>query len=262
MHRRGHVLPVVAQRRVDLLGGGEDQRRGVVDQVERGAERIHREEITDRRRAPLRVRRRRALLQLVRLGKRQLGHLAVLERELGGRVELDPLGLAERPLGEGREVADRLDLVAEQLEPRGPLLGGGEHVEDPAANRELAPFLHLLDPLVTRLDQELGDVAEVDLLAAMKGEARRPQGGVGNRLGERDRGGDDHGRLVTLLGQSVEGCDPQSDEVRRRGEVGRVAGAARGVVADPARLQVGAERPGEVAGADVVGGDHERRAAA
>jgi hypothetical protein len=44
--------------------------------------------------------------------------------------------------------------------------------------------------------------------------------------------------------------------------VGRVAGTPRRVVADPARLQVGAERPGEVAGADVVGGDDERRAAA
>ena len=49
--------------------------------------------------------------------------------------------------------------------------------------------------------------------------------------------------------------------MRRRREVGLVAGAARGVVADPAGRQVGAEGPGEVAGADVVGGDHQRRAA-
>jgi hypothetical protein len=39
-----------------------------------------------------------------------------------------------------------------------------------------------------------------------------------------------------------------------------IAGPARGVVADAPRRQVGAEGAGEVAGADVVGGDDQRRA--
>jgi hypothetical protein len=44
--------------------------------------------------------------------------------------------------------------------------------------------------------------------------------------------------------------------------VGLIAGPAGGVVAHPARGEVGAERAGEVAGADVVGSDDQRRPAA
>ena len=124
----------------------------------------------------------------------------MLERQLGRRVELDPLRLAERALGEGREPADRLDLVAEQLEPGGPVLGRAEDVEDAAADRELAALLDLVGALVAGLDQQLGDVAEVDLLALVEDEARRPQRGVGDRLGERDRAGDDDRRLVAVAG--------------------------------------------------------------
>ena len=120
----------------------------------------------------------------------------MLQRQLGRRVELDPLRLAERALGEGREPADRLDLVAEQLEPRRAVLGRPEDVEDVAADRELAAVLDLLDPLVARLDQQLGDVAEVDLLALVQDEPGRAQRGVGDGLGERHRRGDDDRRLV------------------------------------------------------------------
>ena len=120
----------------------------------------------------------------------------MLERELRRRGELDPLGLAQRALGEGREPADRLDLVAEQLQAGRPLLGRREDVEDAAADRELAALLDLVDALVAGLDEQLGDVVEVDLLAAVEREARRAQRGVGNRLGERDRAGDDDRRLV------------------------------------------------------------------
>ena len=138
-----------------------------------------------------------------------------------------------------------------------------EDVEDAAADRELAAVLDLVDALVAGLDQQLGDVAEVDLLAPVEDEARRAQRGVGDRLGERDRAGDDDRRLVArrrLGRERVERADPQADQVRRRRQVRLVAGAARRVVADPARRQVGAERAGEVAGADVVGGDDQRRA--
>ena len=185
----------------------------------------------------------------------------MLERQLGRRVELDPLRLAERALGEGGEPADRLDLVAEQLEPGGPVLGRAEDVEDAPADGELAAVLDLVGALVSGLDQELGDVVEVDLLALVEDEPGRPQRGVGDRLGERHRARDDDRRLVAVAGpgERVERPDPQPDQVRRRRQVRLVAGPARRVVADPARGQVGAERAGEVAGADVVGGDHQRR---
>ena len=270
VHRRGDVLPVVAQRGRDLLGGGEQDRGVVADQLQRRAERVHGEQLGDV--GPLPVARTSrsgsdsgysGTFGVVGVAC-EFRQLAVLERQLGGRVELDPLRLAERALGEGREPADRLDLVAEQLQPRGPLLGRRKDVEDAAADRELAPLLDLVGVLVAGLDQELGDVAEIDLLAAVKDEPLGPQRRVGHRLGQR-HGGRDHDRgLVAAVrrgGQRVERPDPQADQVRWRGEVGLVPGAARGVVAHAARGKVGTEGAGEVAGADVVGRDHERRAA-
>ena len=181
----------------------------------------------------------------------------MLDVELRRRRQLDPLGLAERALGEGREPAHRVDLVAEQLDPDGALLGRPEDVEDPAADRELAPLLDLLDSLVAGADQVLGDRAEVDLVPAGDDEAGGPKRGVGDGLGERHGAGDDD--RVTALAERVEGIDPEADEVRRRGDVRGVAGPPRRVEPDPARRQVGGEVGGEVAGGAVVGADQERR---
>ena len=111
--------------------------------------------------------------------------------ELGRGRQLDPLGVAQRALGEGREPAHRLDLVAEQLDPHRALLGRREDVEDAAADGELAALLDLLDPLVAGGDEVAGDRAEVDLLAAGEREAGGAQRGVGNRLGQRRGAGDD-----------------------------------------------------------------------
>ena len=240
---------MIVERRADLLGGGEHDRRRLADQIERGAERVDGQDLGDAR----------ALAVLLGGDLRQL---AVLERELGGGVELDPLGLAERALGEGREPADRLDLVAEQLQPSGPILGRAEDVEDVAADRELTAVLDLVDTLVAGLDEQLGDVAEVDLLTAMKDEALGTKRGVGHRLGQCHGRGDDHRLIVSGRGRGrerIERADAQADEMRRRRQMRLVAGAARRVVANPPRGQIGAERPGEVASANVVGGDDQRR---
>jgi hypothetical protein len=186
----------------------------------------------------------------------------VLQRQLRRRVELDPLRLAERALGEGGKPADRLDLVAEQLQPGRAVFGRPEDVEDVAANGELPAVLDLFGALVSGLDQELGDVGEVDLLPLVENEAGGAQRGVGDGLGEGNGRGDDDRRLVTrgrLRRERVERADPQPDEVRRRRQVRLVAGAAGGVVADPARRQIGAEAAGQIPGGDVVGGDDQRR---
>ena len=150
VHRRRRVLPVVAQRRLDLLGGGEDHGGGVGDQVQRRAEAIEWQHLGQ-------ARRLRALLG--RLHRRQLGQFAVLGVEFGRRRQLDPLGLAQRALGEGREPAHRLDLVAEELDPHGALLGRAEDVEDAAAHGELAALLDLLDPVVAGCVEVAQDAA-------------------------------------------------------------------------------------------------------
>ena len=250
VHRRGRVLPVVAQRRLDLLGGGEDHRRLLGHEVERGAEVLQRQNLGGAR---------RLLPFFGRLHRRQLGQLAVLGVELGGGRQLDPLGVAERALGEGREPAHRLDLVAEELDPHGALLGRRIDVEDAAADGELAALLDLLDPLVAGGDQLARGGVELDFAARLEREAGGAQRGVRHRLGERGGAGD-HNRVL-LVAQRLQGVDPQADQMRGRGDVRGIAGAARGIEADPAGRKVGAQIGGEVAGRAIVGADEQGRPA-
>ena len=247
--RGRHVLPVVVERPLDLRGVGDDDRGLGGNQVEDGAEALQRQQLGDVRTLPVL--------------HRDLGQLAVLQRQLRGRRELDPVAVTERALGEGGEPADRLDLVAEELQAGGPFLGGGEDVEDPAAQGELATLLHLVGALVSGLDEELGDLPEIDLLANRQGEPPGAQGGVGHRLGQRHRAGNHHRGLDPALpsGERIERGDAQPDEVRRWCEVRLVAGAAGGVEPRPPGRQVRVQLAGEVAGSDVVGRHEERRAA-
>ena len=177
MHRRGRVLPVVLQRRLDLLLGGEDHRGGLRNQVQWGAELGDREHLGQIRGDPF----------LESLGHRQLGQLPVLYVELGRGSEFDFGGVTERALGEGREPAHRLDLVAEELDPGRPVLGRGEDVEDSAAHGELPALGHLVDPLVTGGRKIGGDHRRIDLLPDRDREAGRAEPGAGNGLGQRDR---------------------------------------------------------------------------
>ena len=107
------------------------------------------------------------------------------------------LGVAERALGEGREPAQRLDLVAEQVDPHGPVLGRREQVEQAAADRELAAILDLVDALVAGRDEVQRGLVEVDQLADAQHEAVRAQRRVGHLLRQRDRADDDHRRGVS-----------------------------------------------------------------
>ena len=184
VHRGCHVLPVIPQGRRNLLCRGEHNRRRVTDQIERGAERVHRQDL----------RHARALTLLLGSYLRQL---AVLECQLGRRIELKLFGLPQRALGEGRKPADRLDLVAEQLDAGGTILSRAEDVEDVAANSELTPVVDLIDALVARFDEQLGNVADVDLLATVQDEALGAKRGIRHGLGQGHGRGDDH-RLIVI----------------------------------------------------------------
>ena len=186
VHRRGHVLPVIAEGAGDLLARRDRHQRRLRHQVERRAVTLN----------------------------NVLGFLAVLGGELRRRCQLDPLGVAEGALGEDREPPQRLDLVAEQLHPHRPLLGRRIDVEDAAADRELAPLLDLVDTLVAGVGEEHGDVGQVHRLALVERQALRPQRPVGNGLGERYRACDDYGRR--------RGCPSRPARFARR-NFGRVA---------------------------------------
>ena len=197
------------------------------------------------------------------LERRDLGELAVLGGELGGGRDLDGLGVAERALRERREPAQRLDLVVEQVDADRALLGRRVDVEQPAADRELAAVLDLVDALVPGGDEVARALVEVEQLADLEGEAVRAQRRVGDLLGQGDRGHDDDGGLGAgaAIQQRVERGDAQADEVRRRRQVRLVRDAAARIEAHGARPQPGAQVGGEVARGPVVARDDHRRPA-
>ena len=63
-------------------------------------------------------------------------------------------------------VADLVDLVAEELHPQGVLLGGREDVDDATADSELAALLDQVDAGVRRPREPVHHVLELDLLPA------------------------------------------------------------------------------------------------
>ncbi len=242
---RGHVLPVVAQRRRQLLLGRHRDQRVGRHEVEQLAEAVHGQHVGHV-----------GALGLVARG-RDLGQLALLRRELRRRGDLHPLGLLQRALGEGREPREPLHLHVEELAAHGALLRGRVDVEDVPARGELAAVLHLVHALVAAGHELVGGLLEVEQAALLDLEAVRAELRVGHLLGQGDRGGHEHGRL--LAEQRVERGHAQPHEVRRRRQVRLVAHAARRVEADLPGRQEGAQVGRQVAGGAVVPGHHERR---
>ncbi len=167
---RAHVLPVIGQRRGDLLLAG-DQHLGIgLDEVQEGPEVLDGEQLGD-------VRPIGGVLQ-----RRDLGQLPMLLGQLGGRCHLHLLGLAEGALGERREPPERLDLVPEQVHPDRPVLGGREQIENAAPDCKLSAILDLIDPLVAGRHQIHGGLVQVEQLALDQREAVRSQRRVGDLL--------------------------------------------------------------------------------
>ncbi len=81
---------------------------------------------------------------------------------LCGRIHDGLVHRVQSPLRVGRERADRLDLVAEQLDAKRIPSGRSVHVEDAAAHRDLPPLLYAVDTLVPCLDELLGQRVEAD----------------------------------------------------------------------------------------------------
>ncbi len=245
MEGGGDVLPVVGERRGDVLLA-RDREPGVGgEQLEQGLEAVGGQYLGDVG----------ALLGVIHQ-RGDLGELAVLLRELGGRGDLDLLRVLERALGEGREPSERLDLVPEHIHADRPLLGCREDVEQPAADRELTAILDLLDALVPGRDQVVGDLVEVEQLALAQDEAVRPERGVRHLLRQGHGADHDHGR--GFLRQRVERRDAQANQVRWRRQMGLIGDSPARVVAHRPRREPGPEREREIAGGAVVAGDHDR----
>ena len=179
--------------------GREHGDRGILRQVvgerhepvdERGGERLHavdRDALGELREHPREAR------ELVLHLARPLPH-GGRQQHLAARRQFDARDrLWQRALVGDRELADLLELVAEELQPQRMLRGRREHVDDAAAHRELAAAGHHVDSGVGEVDELRGQLGEV--VAARAGdEFERLDVGqvVGERLQRRAHRRDEH----------------------------------------------------------------------
>ena len=94
------------------------------------------------------------------VGERRLAQIGLA---LGRRVDDGVVDRVQRPLGERREGAHLLDLVAVELDAERLAARRREHVDEAAANGELAALLGALDPLVAGERQRLRQTVEAGL---------------------------------------------------------------------------------------------------
>ena len=163
----------------------------------------------------------------------------------------------ERALRERREGADRLDLVAEELDPERLAARGREDVDEPAADGELSALLHPFDALVAGERKLLGETLDAGLLAGGELDPLGPLVGRRQQLRERGRGSADE----PARSEDVERPCALADEVRRRLEAGVPADAAARQQRDLLVAEVPRRRLRGVPGVGVFREEGDERAA-
>ena len=235
-----------------------EQRRGV---VRHGVERLLLPHTFDRLRLEDEVgrtveRRHQVGGDLERLalvsGSRGLGEI---ETPLRRRVDRRALDGPERTLREGRERANGLDLVAEQLDAERITSGRREDVDDPSANRELAPLLDPLDAFVAREREVLCERLDAGLVADGEVEPSGPDIRRRHRLRERDR----RGAHEAAGGEDIECPRALPDEVRRGFQARLPADAAAREQRHAVVAQVPGRCLGRIARIGVLGEENEQR---
>jgi hypothetical protein len=158
------------------------------------------------------------------------------------------------------EEADLLDRVAEEVDPDRVLLGRREHVDDAAADRELASAFDEVDAVVGRAHERVGQLVEVEVLADHEPDGLELTQALDLRLQDAaDRGHDDpRGHLALgVAAEPAEDGEPTADRVGpgaqplvRERLPGRVVG-------DGVLAHKGLQRRGDVLGF-AVGGGHDQ----
>jgi hypothetical protein len=99
-------------------------------------------------------------------GRGAFGPLADVRRgqQLADGVHLDTINRRRRQLRSRRELAQRIDLVAPELRANRPAPRPREHVDGPAANRELAAVFDDVRARVAQRDQPFGQGVGRDLV--------------------------------------------------------------------------------------------------
>ena len=184
--------------------------------------------------------------------RRALAHGRGQQQLTAGRRPEPVPGDLERALVGHAEVADLLDVVAPELHPQGVLLGGREHVEDPAADGELAALLDQVGRGVADGHQGLGEVLVGDLVARAHDHGLRGRPGPGRSAAAAPGSGRPRGRAAPIVSSAGSGCASRRRTARRRPTVselglrrscGRVSHAGSTATrAGPVRLLAAAAR--------------------
>ncbi len=174
---------------------------------------------------------------------------------LGGRVDHGVVDGVERALGEGRERAHLLDLVAEELDAERLAAGAREDVDEPAAHRDLPALLRAVRACVAGERELLHEGVEVDLVS------HRDADRVGTVRGRREPLRESPGRRAheAALGEHRKRAGALAHEVRGRVEAGADRDAAARQQRHAGWVDVPADRLGGVARVLVLGKDAEQR---
>ena len=190
---------------------------------------------------------------LVVVEERRLGEIG---SALDGGIDHGAVDRMQRSLGEGRERAHLLDLVAVELDPERLAARRREDVDEPTADSELAALLGTLDALVARESELLREPVEAGLGSDLEPDRLRPLRSRRDPLGECGRGRGDE----AAAREHVEGARTLADEMRRRLEAGAPADAAPGQERDALGADEPARRLGEVARVGILGKQHDEPA--
>ena len=219
----------------DQVGGAGPDPLGVTGQHQAARrhvvqEQLHR--VRQHRRERLHAVHRDALGQLAE----DVGQPGVLRGEARGPL---PDGRGEQQLAARRrpqavrrdvqaalvgdpEVPDLLHRVAPELHPERVLFGGREHVQDAAADRDLAAALHQVGTGVADVHQVRDDLLEVGRLAGLQRDRGQVAEPADHRLEQAADRGDQHGDRAGLrpvrigVGQPPQHGQPPSGGVRAR----------------------------------------------
>ena len=173
-------------------------------------------------RSPCSRRARSACSSLGQVARRALRQRApaIGGQELAGRQQRDLLQAAPRGLRDRIEAADRLDLVAEQVQPHRFGRAGRPDVDDAAARRELADAADLDRDVVARRHQRAEQRVLVDALPdADLARAARPAARASACAAPAPASG--------ATSTALRGCDASQASARNRSADSSCSGSAR-----------------------------------
>ncbi|GMA35006.1 hypothetical protein GCM10025876_12100 [Demequina litorisediminis] len=190
------------------------------------------------------------------------------QQQFAARRRPQALHVRQRALVRDRERADRVHLVAKELDAHGVRVGGREHVNDPAAHGELATLLHHVDTGVRRGAEGVGKVGEVALVPHLEVDGFEIRQARHDGLQQRADGRDHHlhGRDARLGFHDAGVDDPAQRREAARHGVGAGAQALvrqrlpGGQDGNAGRVAVATERGGERVGVSARGSHHQERA--